>query len=289
MAKATNQGRCLCGQISWQISAPPFMMSNCHCGMCRKFHGSAFATYVGVMADEFEWLTGKETVQTYESSPGGLRPFCPTCGSIVASSSRDGTMCFMPAGNLDGNIERDLDHHTFTGSRAVWHEITDSAQCFDAYPPDTAEGVEQPERPADTPGAAGGSCLRGDVAYGFDETLRMMGYCHCSRCRRSRSSASSTQVFVAIDNFRWRKGENALTDYKLPESEFFISSFCRRCASLMPTIHPDRGIVMVPAGSLDQDPGIRPTAHIHRASKATWFTITDDLLQFDAMPPGAPT
>jgi hypothetical protein len=32
--------------------------------------------------------------------------------------------------------------------------------------------------------------------------------------------------------------------------------------------------------TLDDDPGVRPLAHVFVASKAPWFTITDDLPQF---------
>jgi hypothetical protein len=35
----------------------------------------------------------------------------------------------------------------------------------------------------------------------------------------------------------------------------------------------------LPLGALDDDPGIRPKVHMHVASKAPWFTITDDLPQ----------
>jgi hypothetical protein len=38
-------------------------------------------------------------------------------------------------------------------------------------------------------------------------------------------------------------------------------------------------------GTLDADPGIRPEAHWHVASKAPWFQITDDLPQYPGFPP----
>ena len=41
----------------------------------------------------------------------------------------------------------------------------------------------------------------------------------------------------------------------------------------------------VQLGGLDNDPGVRPAANVYVASKAPWFTITDDLPQFDEMPP----
>jgi hypothetical protein len=53
----------------------------------------------------------------------------------------------------------------------------------------------------------------------------------------------------------------------------------------MPRISRERDIVVVPAGSLDTDPGVRPTAHIYVGSKANWFEITDALPQHEAAPP----
>jgi hypothetical protein len=53
----------------------------------------------------------------------------------------------------------------------------------------------------------------------------------------------------------------------------------------LPRVSAERGIVNVPAGSLDTDPGIEPAAHIFVGSKASWDRITDSIPQFDAMPP----
>ena len=40
----------------------------------------------------------------------------------------------------------------------------------------------------------------------------------------------------------------------------------------------------LPLGALDDDPGVRPQLHVHVASKAPWFTITDGLPQFAELP-----
>ena len=37
-------------------------------------------------------------------------------------------------------------------------------------------------------------------------------------------------------------------------------------------------------GSLDDDPGVRPSLHIFVGSKAPWYDITDKLPQFDKFP-----
>ena len=47
----------------------------------------------------------------------------------------------------------------------------------------------------------------------------------------------------------------------------------------------ERDMAVVPAGSLDSDPGIAPAGHIFVESKAPWFDITGDVPQFATMPP----
>ena len=46
----------------------------------------------------------------------------------------------------------------------------------------------------------------------------------------------------------------------------------------------EANFAMVPAGSLDDAPGMEPMAHIFVGSKAPWFTITDGRAQFEEYP-----
>ena len=78
---------CLCGSTVWEAEGPFQLMSHCHCSMCRKSHGSAFATYLAGRADAFRWVAGESQRVRYESSPGFHRPFCPRCGSVVPDGS----------------------------------------------------------------------------------------------------------------------------------------------------------------------------------------------------------
>jgi hypothetical protein len=194
---------------------------------------------------------------------------------------------FVPAGNLDGDIGRRPDNHIFVRSKAPWFEITDDAPRFAGFPDGyDAPEVQTAERLPALPGAIGGSCLCGAVAFELDETTGRAGYCHCSRCRKSRSAAHSAQTFALLDRFRWVRGKDHVRSFKLPGSARFEVSFCSTCGSTMPTALGDPGLVMVPLGALDQDPGVRPQAHIYVGSKAPWFEITDGLPQFIEMPPG---
>jgi hypothetical protein len=279
-----NNGSCLCGDISWKIDGDVTMHANCHCSICRKVHGSAYATFVFAPASAFSWTSGEDKIAFYQSSEQGQRGFCPHCGSPVPGVTGD--VAFVPAGNLDGNISRPLDSHIFVGSKAPWIDINDDAPQFAGYPPGyDAVATDRPERPPATAGATGGSCDCGKVRYEFDGPPTRMGHCHCSRCRRARSAMFSTQLFVPAENFRWLAGEDEVSSYKVEGAKFFTSTFCKHCSSPMPRSIPEFNTVIIPAGSLDQDPGFRPQAHIFVGSKAPWLEISDDLPQFEEMPP----
>jgi len=59
----------------------------------------------------------------------------------------------------------------------------------------------------------------------------------------------------------------------------FVRSFCKHCGSPLPENSVDTDGVYVPAGLMDDDPGIRPKEHIFTESKAECYEITDSLPQ----------
>ena len=111
-----------------------------------------------------------------------------------------------------------------------------------------------------------------------------MHNCHCSRCRKARAAAHTTNGFVERDGFRLLSGEDLLAHYKVPDAEHFTHVFCRVCGSGMPRANPTRPLVTIPFGSLDDDPGRGADDHIYTAYKAPWFEIADDLPQYPERP-----
>jgi hypothetical protein len=95
-------------------------------------------------------------------------------------------------------------------------------------------------------------------------------------------------MFYKLENFRWTRGESLVVDYQLPTAKRFGVAFCRTCGASIPRVSVERGVVVVPAGALDTDPGMRPMAHIFVGSKAPWFEITDSIPQFEELPPQMP-
>jgi hypothetical protein len=280
-------GSCVCGRFAFEVDPPLQLMTHCHCTYCRKSHGVAFATYVGVPPANFRWTKGAGEQQRYASSPGLTRPFCPTCGSKVPGEP-EGELSFFPAGLLDGDPGCRPGAHMYTGSKAAWFEITDGLQQFEGAPPGYPDpALDAPARPMQAaPDSIAGSCTCGSVAWEQTVAPDRMGHCHCSRCRKLRGAACSAQVFANPDALHWLRGQDDVVQFRLPGAQIFGNSFCGHCGGPVPRELPGAEVFLVPAGALDDDPGLRPQAHIYVASKAPWFEITDDLPQFDALPPG---
>lgn len=280
-----SKGRCLCGSVSWEISAGTHNASHCHCSMCRKAHGAAYGTYCDVPHECFRWTSKRESIVKYASSPEVERPFCRQCGSVVPVANNDGQYMVVPAGSHDEGII--VDSHIFVGSKAPWHEITDDLPRHDVYPPDHEGPVcEQRDVPCAPPGAARGSCLCGAVEFQVLEPFKVVYNCFCSRCRRARAATHATNGFTAMDGVRYTRGQARLSSYRLPSARFFTQVFCDVCGAGLPRVDAQRNIAVTPLGALDDDPGIRPAANIFVSHKAGWHDITDDLPAYEEGLPG---
>jgi hypothetical protein len=232
----------------------------------------------------FQWIQGEDAVVSYASTAHSHRSFCRHCGSVAPNLMPHAGIAACPAGNLAGDFSVDSQAHIFVGSKAEWETLTDSLPRFDEYPPGVnATAIPGPVRPGE-PGHITGSCLCGDVTYEATGAPVRMSICHCSRCQRARSAGAATNVVYPDSQFRWLSGADKIREYKVPEAKFFAVAFCERCGSSLPRISKERGIVVVPAGSFDSDPVVRPQAHIFAGSRAPWLPITDSLPQFPEYP-----
>lgn len=128
-----------------------------------------------------------------------------------------------------------------------------------------------------------GTCLCGTVRYEIDGPFSVMVNCHCSMCRKEHGAQFVTFAGAPLSGFRWLSGADNVTRYSSSASGH--RDFCRTCGSPAPMLLDQMGMVLVPAGCLEQDPGIRPQMHIFVGSKAPGYTITDELPQHDEYPP----
>ena len=63
------RGGCLCDGIRFVVEGPADRLNFCHCVMCQKNHGAAFAPYLRVKKSDFSFTKGEDLVASYRSSP----------------------------------------------------------------------------------------------------------------------------------------------------------------------------------------------------------------------------
>ncbi len=131
-----------------------------------------------------------------------------------------------------------------------------------------------------------GSCLCGEVRFEISEPsghLELLGgfvMCHCNRCRKHTGSAFNAAFLVRKEDFKLASGEAFTSSYEAPilvRPPAYEKRFCKRCGSPVPAELSGSQVVVIPAGTLDDDPKLKPEEHVFAERKAPWFEITDDL------------
>ena len=275
----SKHGSCLCGSIRWRYDGDFQHLTHCHCGMCRKAHGTGFATYAVGPRDGFVWEAGETLRVARESSPGFVRSFCPRCGSVVPNTSLKDIVA-APAAGFRDELGLSPTAHIFVKSKATWSTLTDGLPQYDYYPGQFAAPVDRTPPGPSADGRLRGSCLCGAVAYEFEGVFTVVHNCHCSRCRRGRAAAHATNGLAPPGTVRFTRGAELLVTFRPADARFFAQVFCGACGSKMPRECPDRKITVVPLGSLDDNSNRGPDDHIFVGSKASWFEITDTLPRF---------
>jgi len=126
-----------------------------------------------------------------------------------------------------------------------------------------------------------GKCFCGAVHYALPDEFLYAMYCHCSNCRRTTGSAFKPFAGIERQKLVVTQGADILLVYGDDKAN---NTLCRRCGSLLYSVVRDGAFVHVTLGTLVDDPAIRPSRHIFVGSKASWFTITDDLPQHQEFP-----
>lgn len=283
-------GSCLCGTVQFQIDGAFGRMTHCHCSMCRKSHGAPFATYATCAASQFAWTAGEHAISRRESSPGYTRTFCRHCGSSLPNTSKRGV--HVPVGCIDGDPGLRASAHIFADSAAPWHIIADELPRYATW--DSAEdglGAAAQSSPSANANISAeknkvlhGSCLCGAAAFEVTKDFQYVHNCHCSRCRKARAAAHTSNAFTLLDGVRFTRGEDQVQLYKLPAAEFFSVAFCRQCGSSVPKQDAQRDVTVTPMSALDDDPKRTVERHIFIGSKASWYTLIDELPKFDTRP-----
>jgi len=129
-----------------------------------------------------------------------------------------------------------------------------------------------------------GSCLCGAVGYEITGTPLGFYHCHCRRCRKASGTGHASNIILKPDNVSWTAGEENIGGFNVPDAKRFRTAFCKTCGSPLPRVAPDLSIAAIPAGSLDNDPPLKPTARIFWDSRAPWSCDSGDITSWPEYP-----
>ena len=126
-----------------------------------------------------------------------------------------------------------------------------------------------------------GSCLCGAIKFEVKPPFAAFRYCHCGRCQKASGSAHAANMLVPEAQFRWLAGESLVKRFDMPGAKRFAVWFCPQCGTRMPHKIKTTENMLIPAGVLDGDPGMRPENSIFWKSKAAWYVAPQEMPKFD--------
>ena len=129
-----------------------------------------------------------------------------------------------------------------------------------------------------------GGCLCGAVRYQVKAAPQSVVICHCTHCQKASGSAFSVNLLVKENDYEQHgdtrvfldKGDSGLPSYR---------HFCGQCGAPVVTKATNLpGMVLVKAGTLDDQTGLHPQAEIYTDHALTWQTHVADAVQFPQAP-----
>jgi hypothetical protein len=119
-------GGCQCGAVRYVLSERP-EAEFCHCGMCRRATGGAFAALATVPKASLQWTRGEPAV--FRSSTAAERRFCAACGTPLLFSYDASRSIDVTIGSLDDpELAGPLRMHFAVEHRLSWVAICDDAK-----------------------------------------------------------------------------------------------------------------------------------------------------------------
>ncbi len=116
-------GGCQCGAVRYEVRAPLEMVHYCHCRMCQRAVGNAFALIAGAPRDKLVWVRGMPRL--FNSSSLATRGFCNECGTPLTFGYHESMFTYLTVGSLDHPEMVMPERHYGIESAIPWLHIAD--------------------------------------------------------------------------------------------------------------------------------------------------------------------
>ncbi len=128
-------GRCLCGGIRFELTAPPTDAGYCHCTRCQRRTGGAVSAQARIDGTTFRLIAGHELVKAWRHPDGGFEKcFCAECGAhLFARNPDDPSQMSVRLGAFDGD----------PGVRPSWRAYVAYAPEWEPVPDDGLERYDE--------------------------------------------------------------------------------------------------------------------------------------------------
>ena len=137
-----HEGGCACGHVRYRVESRPLIVHCCHCSVCQRQTGSAFAVNALIEADKVRLLQGDVAEVTVPSPSGKSQVIvrCPKCQVAVWSNYLvfykgilGDAIRFIRVGTLDDPGKMPPDIHIFTSSKQPWLVLPPDARFVEEY------------------------------------------------------------------------------------------------------------------------------------------------------------
>jgi hypothetical protein len=126
-------GRCACGAVRFEVTAPFETAGYCHCLRCQHRSGGLWSTNAFVRPDGFRVTQGAGKVRTWTPEGGSPKSFCEDCGGHVFGGRDEGPYRVVRFGALEGD----------PGIEPQWHAWLESAPDWAPVPEDGLERFDR--------------------------------------------------------------------------------------------------------------------------------------------------
>ena len=116
-----HSGQCQCGHVGLRAQGAPRAVHFCHCSMCRRAVGNAFATLVWFRTAQITWITHEPA--SWPSSTIARRGFCARCGTPIYLAYDGSVRMALMLGVLDRPQDLVPSYHYGVEGRLPWVDI----------------------------------------------------------------------------------------------------------------------------------------------------------------------